>query len=391
MNSIVRSFIIITILLLIIIVIAYKDYIAQVNASGNINYEYNNIEKDNEKFINKQIEMSSVKKDYIRNELVELMDEKRYKKQHPNENIKITISVAGDVTIGTDIAYGYENSFIHEVARQNNNYNYFVENIRPIFEKDDLTLVNLETTLTNSTKKANKKFTFKGEPEYAQILELASIEAVNIANNHTYDYLEKGFKDTLQSLNDIGIGFFGYEYIYITEIKGVKIGLLGYEGWEFSEKLQTQIKKDLSELQKLTDLIIVSFHWGKENHYYPNSNQVNLAHFTIDNGADLVFGHHPHVIQGIEIYKDKYIVYSLGNFLYGGHRNPADKDTFIFQQTFYFNSEQNLLVQSEAEIIPFSISSVSHRNDYRPTPLIGEEKEKFEEKMLKLSEDINKN
>lgn len=389
MKLIGRSFIIIAILLFIIIGFVYKESIEQVIASENRIEQYDDIEND-EINADQQYEISSIKEEYIWNEEAELVNENRYIRQQLAKNIAITISVAGDVTIGTDIAYGYENSFIHEVARQNNDFNYFVENIRLIFEQDDLTIVNLETTLTNSTNKANKKFTFKGEPEYAEILELASVEAVNIANNHTYDYLETGFKDTIQALNDSGIAFFGYEYIYITQIKGIKIGLLGYEGWEFTEKLQKQIKNDLSELQKSTDLIIVSFHWGNENHLYPEADQIDLAHFTIDNGADLVFGHHPHVIQGIEVYKDKYIVYSLGNFLYGGHRNPADKDTFIFQQTFYFNSRENQLAYSEVEIIPFSISSVSYRNNYQPTPLTGEDKEAFEQRILKLSENIDK-
>jgi len=386
LNPIVKSFIIIAILFLIIIGFVYKEQIEQIMASEDMS----NIMLNKSEIVTQQSEIQSVEKENTWNEQFELKEEGLYIKQHSAENIKITISLAGDVTIGTDITYGYENSFIHEVAKQNNDFNYFVENIRPIFEKDDLTLVNLETTLTNSTKKANKKFTFKGEPEYAEILELASIEAVNIANNHTYDYLEKGFNDTLQSLSNTGIGYFGYEYSYLIQIKGINIGLLGYEGWDFSQKLQDQIKKDLLELQKSADLIIVSFHWGNENQYYPETDQIDLAHYSIDNGADLVFGHHPHVIQGIEIYKDKYIVYSLGNFLYGGHRNPADKDTFIFQQTFYFNRRERQVTNTEVEIIPFSISSVSFRNDYRPTPLTGDDKVLFEKRIIKLSENMDK-
>ena len=294
-----------------------------------------------------------------------------------NRDRKIKVSLAGDFTIGSDEEYGYNNSFVHEVDRQNNDYNYFIKNFKPIFERDDLSLVNLETTLTTATKKAEKKFRFKGDPDYVNILKLADVEAVNIANNHTYDYLQQGFTDTIQTLKDNDIGFFGYDYKYLTIIKGIRIGVLGYEGWGFSEELKTRLKKDLESLKKDSDLIIVSYHWGIQNSYYPENSQIKLAHFTIDNGADLVFGHHPHVIQGIEKYKDKYIVYSLGNFLYGGHRNPADKDTFIFQQTFHFGGKNKLKSINDIKIIPFSISSVSFRNDFSPTPLEGEDKERF--------------
>lgn len=298
---------------------------------------------------------------------------------------KITISIAGDFTIGTDIDYGYTDSFIHEVERQDRNYLYFVQNFKTYFEKDNLTLVNLETTLTTATDKAIKKFTFKGEPDFVNILKLADIEAVNIANNHTHDYLEKGYDETIQTLEEAEVGYFGNDFRYITKIEGISIGVLGYEGWEFNTELQTKLTEDLEYMNQFTDLTVISFHWGNENQVYPNKTQVDIAHYAIDNGADLVFGHHPHVIQGIEEYEGKYIVYSLGNFLYGGHRNPADKDTFIFQQTFYFDKNNVLLPDTETTIIPFSISSVSWRNDYQPTPLDSKEKERFENKMNKLS------
>jgi len=211
------------------------------------------------------------------------------------------------------------------------------------------------------------------------------VEAVNIANNHAYDYLQQGFDDTVQTLENAGIGYFGYHYQPIETVKGIRIGLLGYEGWEATNKLKQQIKNDIKEMKQRTDLIIVSFHWGIERAHYPTPDQMDLGHYAVDQGADLVVGHHPHVLQGIEEYKGKYIVYSLGNFLFGGNKNPSDKDTMIFQQSFYFDQERNLLPIQQINLIPCAISSVSWRNNYQPVPLKGKEKERVLNRVQKYS------
>jgi len=300
--------------------------------------------------------------------------------------IEFTVSVAGDVTIGTDLDYGYNGSFIHEVKKNNYSYAHFVKYIKPIFEQDDLTIVNLETTLTNAQKKADKKFTFKGDPAFVQILKEGSIEVVNLSNNHIYDFLEKGFQDTVTTLKKADISYFGSGYKYITEIKGIRIGVLGYKGWDSSDNVKKQMKKEIQGMRGKTDLVIVSFHWGIERAKYPNETQKRLGHFSIEQGADLVFGHHPHVVQGIEKYKGKYIVYSLGNFMFGGNKNPSDKDTFVFQQTFQFNPKNKTIVDSQIKVIPFSISSEKTRNNYQPLLLEGKEKERVYNKIVHLSE-----
>ncbi len=132
-------------------------------------------------------------------------------------------------------------------------------------------------------------------------------------------------------------------------------------------------------------LVIASFHWGIERKNYPNSVQKDLGRFTIDSGADLVLGHHPHVIQGIENYKGKYIVYSLANFCFGGNRNPSDKDTFIFQQTFEFKNGEKT-DSDKINIIPCSVSSVKHRNNYQSTPVEGDEAKRILQRIEKYSE-----
>ncbi len=297
---------------------------------------------------------------------------------------KITISLAGDCTLGTDESFSYANSFPYQVKKQNEDWSYFFAGVKHIFENDDLTLVNLETTFTTAKKKAKKTFRFKGDPSYVNILKEGSIEMVNIANNHIYDYLQKGFDDTLETLEQAGILYSGEGHIAFFETKGLTIASLGYCGW--STSIKDQLKSDLEDVRSKGDLVIVSFHWGKERSNYPNDIQKELGRFAIDHGADLVAGHHPHVIQGIEKYKGRYIVYSLGNFCFGGNRNPKDKDTFIFQNEFVFMDGQ--LKDSQCKIIPCRISSVTHVNDYQPTVLEGEEAQRVMNRILKYSSSL---
>ena len=296
----------------------------------------------------------------------------------------ITISAAGDVTLGRDLKYGFENSFDHELEVQGMDYGYFFRNVKDIFEKDDITIVNLETTLTTANKPAEKKFRFKADPSYVEILKQGDIEAVSIANNHTRDYLEQGYSDTLATLEEAGVGFFGYGYTYLQEVRGIKIGLAGFVSWEVTKDKKEEIRGRIEELKKDgADIVIVMFHWGIERDYYPNSVQTELAHYSVDNGADLVLGGHPHVLQGIEEYKGKQIVYSLGNFSFGGNKNPGDKDTMVYVHKFHFKNGK--LVSEENEVIPCSISSVKNRNNYQPTPLEGKEKKRVLDKIEKFS------
>jgi len=297
----------------------------------------------------------------------------------------ITISAAGDVTLGRDLSFGYEKTFDQELELQSNDYGYFFRNVKDIFAADDLTIVNLETTLTTATKMAEKKYRFKADPSYVEILKEGNIEVVSIANNHTLDYLDKGYEDTLSTLEAARVGYFGFEHSYITDIRGIKIGILGYTYWETSKKQKEKIKKAIASLREEgADIVIVMYHWGFERDYEQYSSQQDLAHFSIDNGADLILGSHPHVVQGIEEYNGKYIVYSLGNFSFGGNKNPDDKDTMIIVHKFNFKN--NELLSQENEIIPCSISSIKERNNYQPTPLEGEEKERVRKKIEKYSD-----
>lgn len=301
---------------------------------------------------------------------------------------EIMISTAGDCTLGTDETFGYSKSFLYEYEKHGEDMTYFLRNVRNIFANDDLTLVNLETPLTTAVKKANKTFRFKGLPAFVNILKFGSVEAVNVANNHSYDYLKQGYNDTISYLKNARIGVFGLGNKFTTVIKGISVGVLGYEGWSNSSAAKAAIKKDIQGMRNSgVQIIIANFHWGIERKNYPNAVQKDLGRFTIDAGADLVVGEHPHVIQGIENYKGKYIVYSLGNFCFGGNKNPSDKDTFIFQQTFEFNNGKR--TGSKINIIPCSISSVKNRNNYQPTPLQGIDKNRVLDRLDKYSKGLN--
>lgn len=300
--------------------------------------------------------------------------------------VTITVSSMGDCTLGTDENFNRSTSLNAYYDTQGPDY--FFGNVRSILEEDDLSIVNMEGTLTEETTRADKKFAFKGPPEYVQILSGSSVEAANLANNHSKDYGSQSFTDTIEHLTNAEVTSFGYEEVAILEIKGVKVGLTGiYELAEHLEKKQ-QVKENIAALKQAgAQIIIVNFHWGIEREYKPNATQKALAHLAIDEGADLVIGHHPHVLQGVEKYNGKYIAYSLGNFCFGGNKNPSDKDTMIFQQTFTVTKD-GVEANDDINIIPCSLSSSSNKNDYRPTPLEGDEKNRVMKKIEDYSEGL---
>ena len=301
----------------------------------------------------------------------------------PEEHVTLTVSVVGDCTLGTDENFDYSSSL--NAYFENYGKEYFLQNVKSIFEADDLTIANMEGTLTDSTDRADKQFAFKAPASFAGILSSGSVEAVNMANNHSQDYGTQSFNDTLSNLDKEGIVHFGYDETAVMEIKGVKVGLVGiYELYDHLERTQ-QLKDNIAKVKSEgAQLVIVIFHWGNEKETVPDSNQMTLGRLAIDEGADLVCGHHPHVLQGIESYKGKNIVYSLGNFCFGGNSAPSDMDTMIFQQTFTI-SKDGVQADNVTNIIPCSISSEYGYNNYQPTPAQGDEKTRIMEKIQERS------
>ena len=297
---------------------------------------------------------------------------------------EVLLSAVGDCTIGTDPKFGYATSLPAMALKNNNDFSYYFKNVYSIFNKDDVTIANLETTFTDSNDKEDKQFNFKAPEDYAKSLTLGSIEGVNISNNHIYDYKQKGYNDTKLALTKEKIKYFGEGSKWITKIKEQPFGFLGYRGWSLDKDFLNKLKSDILELKKTNSVVVINFHWGNENQYYPIDAQKQLAYFAIDNGADIILGHHPHVIQGIEQYKNRIIAYSLGNFCFGGNTNPKDKTTFIFQSNFKFTN--NNLTSIGVRVVPCSISSVNYTNDYCPTPLKGEAKQTLLSNLNTLSQ-----
>ena len=290
------------------------------------------------------------------------------------EKVSLTISAAGDCTLGTDENFYYATSLPakYEAVQDPG---YFFQKVLPVFSQDDLTIVNMEGILTaEELQREIKQFAFKGDPEYVQILTEGSVEAANLANNHSRDYGEQSYTDTIEIMENAGIPTFGYDRTALLDVKGVKVGLVGtYELADHMGCEEEMIQNIESLKEQGAQLIIASFHWGIERTNVPNEIQVDLAHSAIDHGADLVLGHHPHVLQGIETYKGKNIVYSLGNFCFGGNSGPNDMDAMIFQQTFTLEDGE-LVEDNVTSITPVKISGswAQGVNDYQPTPVEGD-------------------
>ncbi len=298
-------------------------------------------------------------------------------RSYVKEATVVKISALGDVALGQDIRYNNTDSFNYVFDKKKGDYSYFFSNVVGILSGDDLTIANLETTLSTETKKAEKydignNYWFNGNPLYANILKAGSVEVANLANNHTYDYGQKGYDSTRKALKTAGIDYFGYSDVLIREVKGIRVGMVGFNQLGNVEQgLDMNVfKKEVADMtRKLRgecDLLIANFHWGKEYQYQYNAMQKELATLVIDSGADLVIGNHPHVLEPIEKYKGKYIAYSLGNFCFGGVKKPDDYDTAIYQQSFIFDSDKVLQPVKEPTIIPCSVSSVKGVNNYKP-------------------------
>lgn len=286
---------------------------------------------------------------------------------------EVVISLAGDCTLGNAQVQGYDGTF-NQMYDIKQDPSYFFQNVKDIFSQDDMTLVNFEGVLTDSNERVEKEYNMKGRHEYNQILVEGDIEAVSLGNNHRMDYGEEGLADTLAALDEISMVYAYDDVLGIYETKeGIRIGFVSVNEVYDEELVETFLEEGMKKLREdEVNLVIACCHWGEELEYYPEEYQITLGHKCIDWGADLVVGCHPHVLQGFEYYQGKYIIYSLGNFCFGGNRNPKEKDTMIVQAEFTL--EDGVPVgEAELTVIPCTISSVSDRNDFCPT-VAGERK-----------------
>ena len=307
-------------------------------------------------------------------------------------SVIVTLSAAGDVTIGGDTRKKTTSIFDKQLAKEASGLSFPLENVRAIFEADDLTIVNFEGTLTNTKSATKNTYSFAAPPEYVQALTANGVEAVALENNHVMDHGEQGYADTCQTLSDAGILFSGHlgSSVFTTDT-GVKIGMLAYQTFNGNyPKIYAALEGDIAALRAQScQIVVVSYHWGEEKDYVPNERQVPLGRATIDAGADLVLGHHSHRMNPIELYKGKYICYSLGNFSFAGNTKPADMDTFIFQQRFRVAADGSVS-DAGMRIIPCSISSQESVNDFKPTPSDEAAAQAIVERLLGLNAQFEK-
>ena len=289
------------------------------------------------------------------------------------------LSFAGDCTLGTMYQlYGISSCFPGVVG---DNYDYPFAAVKQWFAADDFTMVNLEGPLTVDGTPADKAYCFRGDPELANILPAGSVECVSLANNHSEDFGAVGYENTRKTLDGVGVAYAGNgETILVETERGLKIGILAVAFYIDHEEMAEKI---VSLRDRGAQVVVVSFHWGNEGYYTHTYDQQWYAYAAIDAGANIVYGHHPHVLQPIEEYNGGIIYYSLGNFAFGGNDCPKDFDTAFISQEVIVDVDGTVSLGT-CTPVPCCISPFENTNKYQPTPA-EEGSARYERVMDKLS------
>ena len=306
-----------------------------------------------------------------------------------NKKKEITIGLAGDTMLGRLV-----NKKMDQMG-----YTYVWGNVLPILKKNDINLINLETTLTKNEKNVPKAFNFKATPDKVQALKEANIHVVNLANNHMLDFYDKGLLETLQTLDRAGIKHVGAgkniseaRKPVIIEKNGINIGFIGYtdypQNWRATkDKPGTnvikigdieQIKNDIKKVREKVDLLIMSIHWGPNKRQRPTKEFQEFAHKIIDVGIDIIHGHSAHVFQGIELYKEGLILYDTGDFVDDYMVGPVIRNdwSFLFQVTVSKTGIKKL------KLVPLLI------NNIQVNIATGKERDKIVKHIKKLSREL---
>ncbi len=295
----------------------------------------------------------------------------------------LTVTVAGDCTLGGTESASKKADSLYKTVQKNGLY-YPFSDLFSLLSQDDLTLVNLEGVLSDNSQGENtqKEFAFRGPASFAQILTLGSVEAVNLSNNHFDDYGKAGRDATLETLEQHGVAYAGNEWLCVYKTDQGKIGLAGIRGSLTEHKKETVVAQIALLKEAGCQIILFSLHAGQEYASKHNGLQRDMAHFLIDAGADVVAGHHPHVVQGIEIYKNRLIFYSLGNCVFGGNHNPRDTDALIAR--IMFSLEGSRLKSMQASLHPIRFTGGKNGNSFKPVLL---SHKKAEPVLIKVQQD----
>lgn len=289
---------------------------------------------------------------------------------------QIVVTFLGDCTLGSEEhERAKETSFDSYVLK--NGWEYPFSLVQEVIGNDDITVANLEGVFyEHEANKAEKTYNFRSSLDFANILPAGSVEVVSLSNNHIEDYGKPGVRDTLVALENVNTPWFGTtQYasgVYIYEQGDIKIGFvsvyLSY-WWRNIEALKENLRT-LHEAE--CDVIAAVMHGGVEYSKFHEESQKKLANYFIRNGASVVVGHHPHILQGAEVRDGATVLYSLGNFVFGGNKNMRAYQTAMAQFTFSFD-ENGEYLGHQLNLIPCQYSGSREYNDYRPILVHGEE------------------
>lgn len=301
----------------------------------------------------------------------------------------VLLTFTGDCTLGSEeVKRVNENSFDSVVGREGLSYPF--EKVRFLLEADDLTVINLEGVLSDSAAGENtgKTYRFRGPAAFAEILSGSSVEAAGLANNHTGDYGTRGLEDTQRILSEGGIAWFRARTPYLLEKDGIRIAFYAVNSFQ-----EPTFRNDLdwlrNEIRRVkqngeADAVIVLFHSGSEYDACHTVTQEKIGKSFIDSGADLIVMHHPHVVQGVAVHRSRTMLYSLGNFVFGGNSEIRTRPYHTWEVSSLYSlvarvrldfSDSGAYLGQAVELIPAYTSSDAPHNNFQPVPVRGEDAE----------------
>lgn len=287
----------------------------------------------------------------------------------------VRLTFAGDVTLGSEEAVREKGYSLDSFARVYG-YDYFFAEVRDLFAQDDLTVVNLESVLSDSSEGENTKKTyrFRGPTAFAQILTAGSIEMVNLANNHSHDYGERGLADTKKALEQEHVAYFGEREVSVFEKDGVKIAFFGLSYSEMHKADRAWAAEEIARLKREEGIgaVVFTFHAGREYSDARTPRQQEYARWAVEVGADLVVMHHPHVVQGMSVYDGRTVLYSLGNFCFGGNKNVRAMESLVAVAELTFANDGTYKSQ-QITLYPAHISGTQPRSNYQPQLVTGKD------------------
>jgi len=330
----------------------------------------------------------------VKEDIESLKEYKKYVRKTKYENSKIVLTAVGDIMLGRGVGRILERKGTYLAYR----------NLEEIFSGADILFGNLECPISNRGKKIlGKEICLRAKPEMIEALKKPGFDIVSLANNHILDYDSEALFDTFSILRENDIGYIGAgkdieeaRKPYIMEVKGKTFAFLGYDEFAYiyysnkykrsfaaSDKLPGTaplkldfILEDVKEIRDYVDYVVISLHWGNEDNNSITSNQREFAHKLIENGVDIILGHHPHVIQPIEIYKGKPILYSMGNYVFD-QNDENNKQGIAVEISIEYGKIREL------SIIPLYIRSKSE-----PTIAEGKKGDYIKNKIIKLSNSV---